>query len=305
MKLLIENWRKFLNEETSRERMQRRQEENERKRQEKERQGAEKDSEKDREKRLESGKWTKEDKEYALLTYEDEIEDFEETYGRKPRKMEIVTHIKIKRSGPFGYWMGPDDRENPLNKQIGLKPGALTPQPIRLHDVYIRDGKNSILPLPGKSGFEKWAERAERESGGKPGDIAKEMVDWMRHGATISDHPHGIEAGLADAQVGTILRLTHLTPDNIFQNMEVLVKSGKSAEQAAQDISSTDEGATRTNPNYNPNEGPSMDNPDFDPDEEESDENPKRIKNPKTIPMVIADPIIILRMYKYYKAAGF
>jgi hypothetical protein len=293
MKLLMENWRKFLNEDPYDFKP-----------------GDARDAELVRMRRIGSGEWTKEDKEWVLFTFEDEIEDFEEAYGRKPRKTEVAQYLQEKSvyysSGrgngvPTLYHNQPG---RPLYKQIGLKKAGLKPEPLRLYDIYKSNIKHSILPLEGKSGFEKWAERAEREAGGKPGDIAKEMVDWMRHGATISDHPHGIEAGLADAQVGTILRLTHLTPDNIFQNMEVLVKSGKSAEQAAQDISSTDEGATRTNPNYDPNEGPSMDNPDFDEDEDESDENPKRIKNPRTIPMVIADPKIILRMYKYYKAAG-
>jgi len=301
MKLLMENWRKFLKEETSVERMQRRREENRRKREE---EGAARDEKRAKEKRLKSGEWTQEDKEYILLTYEDEIEDFEETYGRKPRKMEILQYI-TKRPDYFMDVAGvTQDPSNPLTKQIGSKAGDFELAAVRLGDVYTRELKRSILPLPGKSGFDQWAERAERESGGKPQDVAREMIRWMKAGAVISNHPYGIEAGLRDAQIGTILRLTHLTPDDIFQNMEMLVKSGKSAEQAAQDISSTDEGATRTNPNYNPNEGPSMDNPDFDPDEDESDENPKRIKNPRTIPMVIADPKIILRMYKYYKAAG-
>jgi len=324
MKLLMENWRKFLKEETAEERRKRqaekkaaRDEKNKRDREERaqrpQRAAADRtraqdkyaaaDAERDREKRLESGKWTKEDKEYVLFTYEDEIEDFEETYGRKPRKTEVLQYIKPHWST---IGIGP---ESPLHKEIGRKSGgwALNPEmgALRLADVYQKDIKNSILPLPGKSGFEKWAERAEREAGGKPADFAKKMIQWMRSGAVMSSHPHGIEAGLADSQIGTILRLTHLTLDDIFENMEMLVKSGQSAEQAAQDISSTDEGATRINPNYNPNEGPSMDNPDFDDDEEESDENPKRIKNPKTLPVIIADPKIILRMYKYYKAAGF
>ena len=286
MKLLIENWRKFLNED--------------------------KYAERDRKERIVSGQWTKEDKEWVLFTFEDEIEDFEETYGRKPRKTEVLQYIKPKVLGRGGWSrtsMGNWGPGNPLYKEIGRKSGgwALNPEmgALRLSDVYEGEIKNSILPLPGKSGFEKWAERAEREAGGKPADFAKKMIQWMRSGAVMSSHPHGIEAGLADSQIGTILRLTHLTLDDIFENMEMLVKSGKSAEQAAQDISSTDEGATRTNPNYNPNEGPSMANPDFDDDEEESDENPKRIKNPKTLPVIIADPKIILRMYKYYKAAGF
>ena len=271
MKLIMENWRKFLKEDVK------------------------------RDQRIRKGDWTKEDKEYVLLTYEDEIEDFEETYGRKPRKMEIAQHIK--------RWIDPPSRESPLYKEIGRKPGSFGEDPemgaIRLADVYRNDIKNYILPFPGRPGFDQWAERAEKESFGKPGDTAKLMIQWMKAGAVISNHPYGIQAGLADAQIGTILRLTHLTPDDIFENMEMLVKSGQSPEQAAQAISDTDEHATRPNPNYDPNEGPSMDNPDFDEDEEESEENPKRIKNPKTLPVVIADPKIILRMYKYYKAAGF
>ena len=262
MKLLMENWRKFLKED--------------------------KYAERDRKKRITSGQWTKEDKEYVLLTYEDEIEDFEETYGRKPRKAEVLQYIKPLFGG--GQWstigIGP---ENPLHKEIGRKGGdyGLNPEmgAIRLADVYKNDIKNSILPLPGKSGFEKWAERAEREAGGKPADFAKKMIQWMRDGAVMSSHPHGLEAGLADAQIGTILRLTHLTLDDIFENMEILVKNGLSPEQAAQAISDTDEHAT-------------MDNPDFDPDQEEGKDNPQRID------LVIADPKIILRMYKYYKAAG-
>jgi len=251
MKLLMENWRKFLKEDVK------------------------------RDQRIRDGKWTKEDKEYVLFTYEDEIEDFEEAYGRKPRKMEVAQYIS--------KWVSTPSAASPLHKEIGRKQGdyGLNPEmgAIRLYDVYKNDIKNSILPLPGKSGFEKWAERAEREAGGKPADFAKKMIQWMRDGAVISSHPHGIEAGLADAQIGTILRLTHLTLDDIFENMEILVKNGLSPEQAAQAISDTDEHAT-------------MDNPDFDPDQEEGKDNPQRID------LVIADPKIILRMYKYYKAAG-
>ena len=266
MKLLMENWRKFLKED--------------------------KYAERDRKKRIVSGQWTKEDKEWVLFTFEDEIQDFEETYGRKPRKTEVLQHIHPKVQG-YGGWsrtsMGNWGPGNPLHKEIGRKGGdyGLNPEmgAIRLADVYENDIKNSILPLPGKSGFEKWAERAEREAGGKPADFAKKMIQWMRDGAVMSSHPHGLEAGLADAQIGTILRLTHLTLDDIFENMEILVKNGLSPEQAAQAISDTDEHAT-------------MDNPDFDPDQEEGKDNPQRID------LVIADPKIILRMYKYYKAAG-
>ncbi len=280
MKLLMENWRKFLKEETSVERMRRQRQERERKREE---ERAARDTDRDKEWRLKKGDWTKEDKEYVLLTYEDEIEDFEETYGRKPRKMEVAQYIS-KRIPPGS------SAASPLHKEIGRHQGDYGTDPemgaIRLYDVYRKDIQNSILPLPGKSGFEKWAERAEREAGGKPADFAKKMIQWMRDGAVISSHPHGIEAGLADAQIGTILRLTHLTLDDIFENMEILVKNGLSPEQAAQAISDTDEHAT-------------MDNPDFDPDQEEGKDNPQRID------LVIADPKIILRIYKYYKAAGF
>jgi hypothetical protein len=289
----MENWRKFLKEETSLERMRRRQEENERKRQEKERQKAEEDKESGRKKRIGRGEWTKEDKEWVLFTFEDEIQDFEETYGRKPRKSEVTQYLQEKGSeyrsvgGAFGIpILFHNQPGRPLFKQIGEKPGVLDPEPLRLYDVYKNDIKNSILPLEGKPGFDQWAEKAEKEAGGKPIDFAKAMVRWMKNGGVISDHPRGLQAGLADAQIGTILRLTHLTPDDIFENMEMLVKSGQSPEQAAQAISDTDEHAT-------------MNNPNFDPDQEESKDNPQKID------LVIADPKIILRMYKYYKAAGF
>lgn len=276
MKLLMENWRKFLNESPYDYKA-----------------GPERDAERLRMKRIGSGEWTKEDKEWVLFTFEDEIQDFEETYGRKPRKSEVTQYLQEKSvhysSGHGGNGVPTlyhNQPGRPLFKQIGEKPGVLDPEPLRLYDVYKNDIKNSILPLEGKPGFDQWAEKAEKEAGGKPIDFAKAMVRWMKNGGVISDHPRGLQAGLADAQIGTILRLTHLTPDDIFENMEMLVKSGQSPEQAAQAISDTDEHAT-------------MNNPNFDPDQEESKDNPQKID------LVIADPKIILRMYKYYKAAGF
>lgn len=318
MKLLMENWRKFLKEETAEERRKRqaekkaaRDEKNKRDREERaermarrreesdqiasasdqrqrkrDEERAARDAEWDRYWRLRNGDWTKEDKEYVLLTYEDEIEDFEETYGRKPRKMEIVQYItkRVNYTRPTHGSLTPDPT-NPLNKQIGSKPGTWGQEGVRLGDAYKNDIENSILPLPGKSGFDQWAERAESQSGGKPQDVAKAMIRWMRNGAVMSDHPNGIQAGLSDSQIGDIFRTTELTPDGVFQSMDILVKRGSSPEDAASIISGDIEPPTQLNP-------------DFDPDQEESKDNPERID------FVVADPGTLMRIYKYYKAAG-
>ena len=280
MKLLMENWRKFLKEETSVERMRRQRQERERKREEK---IAARDAEWDKEQRLKKGNWTKEDKEYILFTYEDEIEDFEETYGRKPRKMEIVQYMtkRVNYTPPTHGSLTPDPT-NPLNKQIGSKPGTWGQEGVLLGDAYRDDIKNSILPLPGKPGFDQWAERVESQSGGKPQDVAKAMIRWMRNGAVMSDHPNGIQAGLSDSQIGDIFRTTELTPDGVFQSMDILVKRGSSPEDAAGIISGDIEPPTQLNP-------------DFDPEDESS---------PERIDFVVADPGTLMRIYKYYKAAG-
>ncbi len=297
MKLLMENWRKFLKEETREERNKRNREARAERREaraermarlrdqndQRERKRAARNAEWDKEQRLRKGNWTKEDKEYVLLTYEDEIEDFEETYGRKPRKMEIVQYITkwVNYTPPTHGSLTPDPT-NPLNKQIGSKPGTWGQEGVRLGDAYRDDIKNSILPLPGKPGFDQWAERVERQSGGKPQDVAKAMIRWMRNGAVMSDHPNGIEAGLSDSQIGDIFRTTELTPDGVFQSMDILVKRGSSPEDAAGIISGDIEPPTQLNPDYNP--------------EDES--------SPERIDFVVADSGTLMRIYKYYKAAG-
>ena len=67
--------------------------------------------------------------------------------------------------------------------------------------------------------------------------------------------------------------------------MDILVKRGSSPEDAASIISGDIEPPTQLNP-------------DFDPDQEESEDNPEWID------FVVADPGTLMRIYKYYKAAG-
>ena len=108
------------------------------------------------------------------------------------------------------------------------------------------------------------------------------MIRWMRNGAVMSDHPNGIQAGLSDSQIGDIFRTTELTPDGVFQSMDILVKRGSSPEDAASIISGDIEPPTQLNPDYN--------------SEDES--------SPERIDFVVADPGTLMRIYKYYKAAG-